>query len=71
MELEEVAAATILELLENAIDFLLRVVQPGCRKNGRFSNIRVILPSISLAIASLLARIPTTCSPLKIVYHRR
>ena len=64
-------ASVVKELLENAIDFLLRVVQPGCKKNGRCSNIRVILPSISLAIASLLARIPTTCSPLKIVYHRR
>ena len=61
----------ILLLLENPIDPLLSVVHPGCKKNGRFSSMSVIRDNISRAIAFLLARIPTTCSPLNITYHNR
>ncbi|ANS05817.1 hypothetical protein [uncultured Mediterranean phage] len=71
MELDDVAAAMILLLLENPIDPLLSAVHPGCRKNGRFSNMRVIRANISRAIAFLFASTPTTCSPLNIAYHRR
>ena len=62
MELPEVEAAIILELLENSIEPLLRALQPGCRKNGRFSNIRDIRDNISLAVAPLFAKIATVFS---------
>ena len=52
-------ASVVKELLENSIDLLLRAFVPGCKKNGRFSNIRVTRPNISCDVAPLLARIAT------------
>ena len=45
-------------MLENIPFFL----QPGCKKNGMFSNMRVILANISRAVAPLLARTATVFS---------
>ena len=71
MDDPEVAADTIRELLLNSTDRLLRALQPGCRKKGRFSNIRVTLPNISWAVAPLLANIAIVCSGLNNAHHSK
>ena len=62
IELELVAAATTFESFENSIEPLLRILTPGCKKNGTDSNMVTILAIISLAIAPLLARTATVTS---------
>ena len=57
IELPDVAEAIIFELLLNSTDPLFKALQPGCKKNGKFSKANVILANISLATAPLLARI--------------
>ena len=59
------AAAMILELLENSSDPLLSAFVPGCKKKGMFSSMSVTLESISLAVAPLFARTATVFSELK------
>ena len=71
MDEPEVAAATIRLLLENSIEPLFRDLHPGWRKNGRFSSIRVILESISLAVAPLFANTAIVFSGWKSAYQSK
>ena len=71
MELPDVAAATIRELLENSMEPLFNALHPGCKKNGKFSNISVIRPSISRAVAPLFAIMAMVFSGLNKAYHTK
>jgi hypothetical protein len=71
MDDPDVADAMILELFENSMDPLLSALHPGCKKNGRFSNMRVTRDNISRAVAPLFARIAMVFSGWNKVYHRR
>ena len=55
--LEEVAAATILDLFSNSILPLFQLITPCCNHLGKFSYASCSLPSISLAVEDLLASI--------------
>ena len=52
----------ILLLLENSSEPLFKAFVPGCRKNGKFSNMSVIRDNISRAVAPLLASTATVFS---------
>ena len=71
IHVKDVAAAIILELLENSNDPLLSAFVPGCKKNGIFSSISVTLESISLAVAPLFARTATVFSEWNKANQRR
>ena len=62
IEEPDVAAAIILLLFENSNEPLFKAFVPGCKKNGKFSNIRVMRASISRAVAPLLASTATVFS---------
>ena len=66
----EVAEAIIFALFAKVILPLFNSLQPGCKKKGKFSSAKVILPSISRAVAPLFARIAIVFSGLNIAYHR-
>ena len=55
--LEEVAAATILDLFSNSILPLFQLITPCCNHLGKFSYASCNLPNISLAVEDLLASI--------------
>ena len=53
--LEDVAAATIVDLFSNSILPLFQFITPCCNHFGKFSYANCSLPNISLAVDDLLA----------------
>ena len=55
--LDDVEAATIVDLFSNSIEPLFQFITPCCNHLGKFSYANCNLPNISLAVDDLFAKI--------------